>query len=326
MQTSSAMYAMSVRGASIGQNIKRARQRSNMPLKNQEPIPFISLFSGAMGLDIGLEQAGFEAKIAVEINSDAVDTIRKNRPNLPVIAESVVGVTGEDLLKESGLVQGEVPLMVGGPPCQAFSVIGKRRGLGDSRGRMVYEFIRLVDEVSPKAFVMENVRGILSMSLKSKNDESATDEERENGSLVRDVIQKFEEIGYRVDCFVVNAVNYGAPQLRERVLLIGNRIGAIAEFPVPTHSNRVEDNLPPFATLGEAIGGDFDDPDPSLLNFSPRKLRYLSMVPEGGNWRSLPEEVQKESMGKSWYLKGGRNCVLAEVVFWFSVADCCDNA
>ena len=288
-----------------------------MPLKNQEPIPFISLFSGAMGLDIGLEQAGFEAKIAVEINSDAVDTIRKNRPNLPVIAESVVGVTGEDLLKESGLVQGEVPLMVGGPPCQAFSVIGKRRGLGDSRGRMVYEFIRLVDEVSPKAFVMENVRGILSMSLKSKNDESATDEERENGSLVRDVIQKFEEIGYRVDCFVVNAVNYGAPQLRERVLLIGNRIGAIAEFPVPTHSNRVEDNLPPFATLGEAIGGDFDDPDPSLLNFSPRKLRYLSMVPEGGNWRSLPEEVQKESMGKSWYLKGGRSAYWRRLSFGF---------
>lgn len=283
----------------------------------QEPIPFISLFSGAMGLDLGLEQAGFESKLALEIDADAVKTIRRNRHDLPVIEDSVVDVSGKDILEKSGLNHGEVPLLVGGPPCQAFSVIGKRRGIDDSRGRMVYEFIRLVNEVSPRAFVMENVRGILSMALKPKSSESATSEEKENGSLIKDVISKFEDIGYRVDCFVVNAVNYGAPQLRERVLLIGNRVGGMADFAQPTHSNRPEDNLPPFKTLGEVIGGDFEDPDPSLLNFSPRKLRYLSMVPEGGNWRSLPEDIQKESMGKSWYLKGGRSAYWRRLSFNF---------
>ena len=279
--------------------------------------PFISLFSGAMGLDLGLEKAGFESRVAVELDTDAVRTIRANRPELPVVDRSITETTGEELLKLAGLRRGEVPLVVGGPPCQAFSVIGRRRGLEDSRGQMVYEFIRIVDEVKPKAFVMENVRGMLSMPLRSPSDPEATEEESSHGSLLRDVIKRFEDIGYRVDCFVVNAVNYGAPQQRERVLLVGNRAGKVVDFPAPTHSNREEDNLPPFSTLRDAIGDGFVDPDPSILNFSERKLRYLAMVPEGGNWRSLPVEVQKESMGKSWHLKGGRSAYWRRISFAF---------
>lgn len=280
-------------------------------------VPFISLFSGAMGLDLGLEESGFEPRVAVEFDADAVDTIRVNRPGLPIVDRSIETTNGEELLRLAGMAKGEVPLVVGGPPCQAFSVIGKRRGLDDARGQMVYEFVRIVDEVRPRAFVMENVRGLLSMSLKPKDDPAGSEEEVAHGSLLRDVMRKFEDIGYRVDCFVVNAVNYGAPQLRERVLLIGNREGKLADFPLPTHSNRPTDSLLPFATLGDAIGGDFVDNDPSLLDFSPRKLAYLSMVPEGGNWRSLPVEVQKESMGKSWHLKGGRSAYWRRLSFAF---------
>ncbi|MGK3949159.1 DNA cytosine methyltransferase [Microbacterium sp. K2] len=282
-----------------------------------EKVPFISLFSGAMGLDLGLEQAGFETRVAVEFDADAVKTIRHNRPTLPLVDRSIELTDGEELLRLSGLKRGEVPLVVGGPPCQAFSVIGKRRGLEDRRGQMVYEFVRIINETQPRSFVMENVRGMLSMSLRSTSDPAATKEEVAHGSLLRDVIQKFEAIGYRVDCFVVNAVNYGAPQQRERVILIGNREGKVANFPGPTHSNREPDGLPPFRTLEHAIGKDFVDPDPSLLNFSPRKLHYLAMVPEGGNWRSLPPEIQKESMGKSWGLKGGRSAYWRRLSFAF---------
>lgn len=267
--------------------------------------PFVSLFSGAMGLDLGLESAGFESRVAVEFDADAVKTIRHNRPELPVIDRSITTTNGTELKEVSALAS--VPLVVGGPPCQAFSVIGRRKGLQDERGTMVYEFVRIVDELRPEVFVMENVRGLLSMPLVAKNTPDADPSDTKNGSLLSDVILAFEEKGYRVDCFVVNAVNYGAPQLRERVILIGNRRGLRTEFPQPTRSNRVEDDLPEFSTLGDVIGGEFVDPDPSALEFSPRKLRYLSMVPEGGNWRSLPIDVQQESMGKTWHLKGGRS-------------------
>lgn len=282
-----------------------------------EKVPFISLFSGAMGLDLGLEEAGFESRVAVEFDVDAAKTIRHNRPELPLVDRSIELTDGRELLRLSGLKKGEVPLVVGGPPCQAFSVIGKRRGLEDRRGQMVYEFIRIIDETQPRSFVMENVRGMLSMSLKSKADPEAAPEETAHGSLLRDVISRFEHLGYRVDCFVVNAVNYGAPQQRERVILIGNREKKQVSFPEPTHSNRDSDGLPPFRTLGDAIGSGFTDPDPALLNFSPRKLYYLSMIPEGGNWRSLPLDVQKESMGKSWGLKGGRSAYWRRLSFAF---------
>ncbi len=273
--------------------------------RSNERIPFVSLFSGAMGLDLGLESAGFETRVAVEFDADAVRTIRHNRPQLPVVDRSISTTNGAELRQMAAL--DSIPLVVGGPPCQAFSVIGKRKGLQDERGTMVYEFIRVVDELRPEVFVMENVRGLLSMPLVAKDTPGADSSDTENGSLLRNVIGDFESRGYRVDCFVVNAVNYGAPQLRERVILIGNRRGLRVNFPQPTRSNRVEDELPEFATLGDVIGGEFDDPDPSALEFSPRKLRYLAMVPEGGNWRSLPVEVQQESMGRTWHLKGGRS-------------------
>ncbi len=277
-------------------------------------IPFISLFSGAMGLDLGLERAGFETRVCVENDSDACQTIKRNRPDLPLVSGSIVDTTGEELTALANLDNRDVPLVVGGPPCQAFSVFGKRQGLADTRGQMLLEYVRIIDEVRPRVFIMENVRGLLSMSLSTSKDAVDT-AAGEKGSLLKYVFAKFAEIGYRVDCFVVNAANYGAPQIRERLILIGNRAGLTAEFPSPMYSNRPEDRLPPFATLGDAIGGDFRDPAPEVMNFSERKLRYLAMVPEGGNWRSMPEDVQRESMGKSWHLKGGRSAYWRRLSF-----------
>ena len=290
-----------------------------MAKRSTDPkIPFISVFSGAMGLDLGLEQAGFEAIAANDTDRASCDTIRANRPHLPVFEESVEGLSKARLGAELGRSLDELPLLAGGPPCQAFSVIGKRGGVSDSRGKLVFDFIDLCEELRPKTFLMENVRGLHSMPLLARGAQvgpGLPSDAREKGSLLREIFRRFEAIGYRVDAFLVNAVNYGAPQLRERMICIGNRFDRVIDFPEPQFSNREEDQLPPFRTLGEAIGEGFSDPDPDLMNFSPRKLSYLRLVPPGGNWRSLPEEIQKESMGKTWHLKGGRSAYWRKLSF-----------
>ena len=282
---------------------------------------YISLFSGGMGLDIGLERAGFNCVVANEIDALAVKTIKLNKPSLPVISDSVEAVTLKTLSEAAGFDVSGIDLLAGGPPCQAFSVFGQRRGLRDGRGRMIFEFFRLVDEVRPKAFLMENVRGLHSMPLMPKgmelDGEIVPPEQTQPGSLLRELIRLFENIGYRVDCYLVNSVNYGAPQIRERLLCIGSRYDIDPAFPQPEYSNRPSDKLPPFRTLGDVIGSGFDDPDPSMMNFSPRKLKYLALVPPGGNWRNLSEDIQKESMGKSWYLKGGRSAYWRKLSFDF---------
>lgn len=282
---------------------------------------YVSLFSGGMGLDIGLERAGFNCIVANEIDALAVETMKLNRPALPVISESVEEVTLKTLSKEAGFDVAGIDLLAGGPPCQAFSNFGQRKGVHDGRGRMIFEFFRLVDEVRPKAFLMENVRGLHSMPLMPRGvkveGKTVSREQTEPGSLLRELIRRFESIGYRIDCYLVNSVNYGAPQIRERLLCIGSRFDLVPAFPPPEYSNRPSDKLPPFRTLGDVIGSGFVDPDPSMMNFSPRKLKYLAMVPPGGNWRNLPEAVQKESMGKSWYLKGGRSAYWRKLSFDF---------
>lgn len=281
----------------------------------------VSLFSGAMGLDLGLKAAGFRTFVCNEIDAAAVKTIKTNRPKMPIIARSIEEVTKNTLETAAQQPLDDVGLVAGGPPCQAFSVYGKRQGTNDSRGKLIYEFIRIVSELRPKAFLMENVRGLHSMSIVPrsalKEDPDLSPALTEHGSLLREIFKRFEAIGYRVDCFLVNAVNYGAPQVRERLICIGNRFNLRAIFPQPQHSNREEDRLPPFRTLGDAIGEGFVDTDTDCMNFSPRKLRYLAMVPAGGNWRSLPVEVQKESMGKAWYLKGGRSAYWRKLSFEF---------
>lgn len=291
------------------------------PIASKRHLSYVSLFSGAMGLDIGLERSGFNCVVCNEIDPLAVETIKLNKPSVPVIADSVEGVSLKTLSDAAGFNVKGIDLIAGGPPCQAFSVFGQRRGLHDGRGKLIFEFFRLVDEVRPKAFLMENVRGLHSMPLLPKgiklDGDAPLHEHTQPGSLLREIIRLFEEIGYRIDCYLVNAVNYGAPQIRERLLCIGSRYDIDPLFTTPQFSNRPSDNLPPFRTLGDVIGTGFDDPDPSMMNFSPRKLKYLAMVKPGGNWRDLPEDVQKESMGKSWFLKGGRSAYWRKLAFEF---------
>lgn len=192
----------------------------------------------------------------------------------------------------------------------------------------MWQFLRYVEFMKPRFFLMENVRGLLSAAIKhrpiSKRPEkggSALRSEEEPGSVVRmfsNDLQHIPEAAYHMDCFEVNAVNYGAPQIRERALFIGNKYNAVADFPDPTHGPSDEsDESPtlfcgepggrkPWKTLRDAIGG-LQDEHPVVMDFSPRKKKYLAMVPPGSNWRSLPREVQQESMGRAWIAKGGRS-------------------
>ena len=124
----------------------------------------ISLFSGAMGLDLGVEKAGFDIKLCVEMNKNAVKTIRRNT-DIPVIDEDINKVSTSEMLEKAALNKEDVDLVVGGPPCQAFSTAGARRGLDDFRGNVIIQYLRVISDIKPKYFILENVRGLLSAKL-----------------------------------------------------------------------------------------------------------------------------------------------------------------
>ncbi|MFD0773499.1 DNA cytosine methyltransferase [Streptomonospora algeriensis] len=270
----------------------------------------VSLFSGGMGIDLGLEDAGFSIRFAADNMSAAKETIAYNRPSLPLYGEDIRLLTGNEIRKMSGLGRDEIDLFVGGPPCQSFSTAGRRLSLEDKeKGSLVFEFARLLDETKPKAFIMENVKGLLSASVKWRelpynNNGKVIDEL--HGSLFRDLCKVIQEIGYSIGFKEINAADYGVPQTRVRVFLVGYRDGRSVTFPEATHSRDPSIFTPSWNTVGQALEGlDFDDS--YCVRFSERKAYYLKMIPEGGNWRDLPEELQRESMGKAYYAKGGRS-------------------
>ena len=296
----------------------------------------VSLFSGAMGLDLGLDKTGrFEILACVEIEHAFCETMRVNRDagriagNPRIIEADIATLSVERFLEETGIDRDEVDVIVGGPPCQSFSTAGRRQSVQDPRGTLLWHYLRFIEALRPKFFLMENVRGLLSAALvhrpiaerPEKGGPPLTEEEMP-GSVVRLFAKDLQAIPgtpYHMDCFEVNAVNYGAPQLRERALFVGNRFGLKVDFPNPTHGPASDDDadasegdlfrepdLKPWATLGDAIRG-HDASDDPVMDFSPRKKEFLAQVPPGSNWRSLPEDVQKTSMGRAWHAKGGRS-------------------
>lgn len=302
----------------------------------------ISLFSGGMGLDIGLEQTKrYRLLACVEKVPAFCETIRANHragrlpKDLKVYETDICALDPQEVMDAVGIKPGELDLLVGGPPCQSFSTAGNRGTVQDPRGTLLWQYLRFVEALRPRFFLMENVRGLLSAGLRHRPIAERPEKggrplepDEQPGSVVRlfaDDLQKIGGAPYHMDCFEVNAVNYGAPQLRERALFIGNRFNAVVDFPNPTHGGGIEDKADtdgpmlfgsgtngngharePWRTLRDAIG-DLKEQSPVVMDFSPRKKKYLALVPEGSNWRSLPVEIQKESMGKAWFAKGGRS-------------------
>ncbi len=295
----------------------------------------VSLFSGAMGLDIGLEHTErFRVLACVEKVPACCRTIAANRDaghldkQLQLFSAAIETLDPYEVMERVGLKPGELDLLAGGPPCQSFSTTGKRRTTQDPRGTLLWQYLRFVEALRPKFFLMENVRGLLSAALRHRpiaerpeHGGPGLELDELPGSVVRafaDDLQRLSGHRYHMDCFEVNAVNYGAPQLRERALFIGNCFDEVVNFPEPTHGPPthshdrqgvlagMNDERVPWKTLREAIG-DLRDDNPEVLDFSPRKKRFLSLIPPGSNWRSLPVELQQESMGTAWHAKGGRS-------------------
>ena len=193
----------------------------------KEKLKIISLFSGAGGLDIGFQAAGFETAVAVELDSSCCDTLRTNRPNMCVLNKSVTDVTGDELLRLAHLKKGEPALVIGGPPCQSFSLAGLRKGLDDDRGKLIFEFVRIVRETLPKGFVLENVRGL-----------SNWDHGRALSLLIDELSKPIHDEGKTYQYAIakpqiLNSVDYDVPQLRERLIIVGNRIGKSFLYPAP---------------------------------------------------------------------------------------------
>ncbi len=257
-----------------------------------EPIKefkVLELFAGAGGLAIGLEQAGIKCVALNEIDKWACQTLRTNRPNWNVLEGDIKSF---DFTK----YKGKADIVTGGFPCQSFSYAGKKLGMKDARGTLFYEFARVVKEVKPAICIGENVKGLLS---------------HDKGKTINGMISILEEIGYKVvPVKVLKAIHYKVPQKRERVILVGIRNDIHTPFEYPKEHHKIY-NLSDALKKGELF--DSDVPKSEGAKYPEHKKKILDLVPPKGYWRSLPYEIQKEYMGKSFYLGGGKTGIARRI-------------
>ncbi len=268
----------------------------------------LSFFSGAMGLDLGLEAAGFETVLACEIDKASRLTISKNRPDIPLLGD-LWNYSAEDILDAVGLKPGEIDLMAGGPPCQAFSTAGRRRGFSDPRGNVFLKYLELIGEIRPHYVLLENVRGLLSsvLEVEELREDDPMDVKKAAGlpgSALLRAVRQLEGYGYAVSFNLYNAANFGTPQKRERLVLLGALEGSPIPYLTPTHSEDGRLGLEPWVSLKAALEG--LAPGTVGSSFPAARLKYYELLTAGQNWRDLPQEVQREAMGRSYFSGGGK--------------------
>lgn len=267
----------------------------------------IDLFCGAGGLSEGFRQAGYQVLAGNDYFEAAGQTFSNTHEGAVFIPGSIQKIEARDFLKHTGLISGELDCLVGGPPCQAYSVYNHQRGLHDDRANLFKEYLRIVDGLRPKWIVMENVTGIFSAG---------------NGAVVEKIQKGFRERGYTVDYKILKAEEFGVPQERRRVVFIGNRIGAPIVWPQSTHGQ----NKIPFTTIYDAIGdlpelrnGENRGIQPyasearsayqaemrkgsnCVQNHIAAKLGQINMermkhIPPGGSWRDIPFDLLPKGM------------------------------
>lgn len=249
----------------------------------------IDLFSGAGGLTIALKNSGFNVLLANEINHCFAETHSYNFPNIPMIEEDIKNLTAKEIYNITN--NNDIDLVVGGPPCQGFSLFGKRRFINtqgydpkiDPRNQLVYEYIRIIKEVRPKFFFMENVKGFSNL---------------DNGLFLEEVLQQFKKLGYKnIWWKIVCAADYGVPQMRYRMFMIGNRLGIDFEAPLKTNFPIGSGKFPEYATVGDAImdlvGKENHVANHVPLNHKPIVAARYKYVKEGCklNLDDLPPEL-----------------------------------
>lgn len=272
------------------------------PIESKTKFPVLSLFSGAMGLDLGLIDAGLHVAISQDYEKWCIETILKN--GHVAVKGDIRNLIKDDpkcdfLLRPAKLKKEDVFAVVGGPPCQSFSTAGKRKGVDDERGMLYNQFIHVVKTIKPRFFVMENVKGLASMRSNPIDKESPL--------LINHILREFKLLEYHTVHGVLDAVHYGTPQFRERLVIIGSRDKEAIFLPSPTHFHIHQKAEMRWKTLFDAIGdiGDINNCGPHV-KFTPSINEYLKLVPEGGNWRSLPLEMTKAAMGGAFKSGGGK--------------------
>lgn len=258
---------------------EKSKQKDENPIKK---FTSIELFAGAGGLALGLEKAGLENVLLSEIDKNACETLRRNRPKWNVIEGDVAKIDFTSF-------KGKVDVLTGGFPCQAFSYAGKRLGFEDARGTLFFEFARAVKEVQPLICIGENVRGLL---------------QHENGKTIEGMVSILDELGYEViPPRVLKAIFHRVPQKRERIFIVGIKKGVDIDFEWPEQDSEL-------FTLKDALkkGKLFktDVPESIGQTYPKSKREIMDLIPPGGYWRDLPLELQKSYMKGSFHLGGGK--------------------
>lgn len=255
-----------VSGVSSANNYKILKDKKETKYKT------IELFAGAGGTAIGFENAGLQHVLLNEWDKNAVETLKINRPKWNVIGGDIANVDFKGI--KADIVQG-------GFPCQTFSYAGKKMGFEDTRGTMFFEFARCVKEVNPKIAIGENVRGLLR---------------HDNGKTLNTMVKIIEDLGYRVQYRVVRSQYLDVPQKRERLIIMAVRNDLKIPFIFPKEKNYTISMKEALDKCPKSVGQEYPE----------RKKKILELVPPGGYWRDLPVELQKEYMGASFYMGGGK--------------------
>ena len=267
----------------------------------------IDLFCGAGGLSEGLRQAGFHVLAGNDFDEAAGGTFARTHREAKFLGGPVQNLTADDFLRAAGLRAGELDVLVGGPPCQAYSVYNHKRGMNDARSTLFQEYLRLVEGLFPRWVIMENVTGITSAG---------------NGAALRAILDGFNRLGYNVESRVLRAEEYGVPQERRRFVFMGNRTGEPIVWPEPTHGH----DLAPLVTVWDALSdlpllnngeaacgrtyateplsayqaelregseGVFNHAAPRLAPINMQRMRY---IPQGGSWRDVPVDLLPRGM------------------------------
>lgn len=261
-------------GVSIEDILEPSYEITLDDIKIDKPYSCIELFAGAGGLALGMEQAGLNHVMLVEFDKDCCETLKSNRPDWNIVCGDVHDV-------DFSAYKGKVDVVTGGFPCQAFSYAGKKLGFNDVRGTLFYEFARCVKEVQPKMFVAENVRGLIS---------------HDNGRTLDTILGVFSSLGYNLDKKVLNACYYGVGQKRERIVIVGIHKDYEYNFKFPKPDLTATVLRQALKNCPKSIGA----------SYSERKKKILDLVPPGGCWVDLPEDIAKDYMGKSYYSGGGK--------------------
>lgn len=277
-------YTKDLVGIPIIDSMMHTKWSQEMQTKAEREYTSIELFAGGGGLALGMEMAGFHHIMLNELDHSACETLKYNRPNWNVIEGDV-----HDL--DFTQYRGKVDFISGGFPCQAFSYAGEKRGFEDARGTLFFELARAVKEAQPKVFMGENVKGLFT---------------HDNGKTLQVIKDVIKDIGYTlVEPEILKSIFYQVPQKRERLILVAirNDLAGMVNFRYPEPYERV---MTMRDALYKGILYDCDVPMSEGQKYPQRKKEIMSMVPEGGNWRDLPEDIQKEYLKGSISLDGGK--------------------